>query len=105
MEFTPFFFDGNRWFQLVDCPEKWRDLLSAYDGELERLLSAKEASLSSIRALPPTYHFGTPGVRTGAIPSFGFRREHIDGVSTLEEWAARMGMDLRALAADHTEGR
>ena len=103
MGFTPFFFDGNRWFQMVDSPQRWRELIRAYDGGIEQLLATKEAALSNIKELPPTYHFGTPGVRTGAIPSFGFRREHMDGVSSLEEWAKRAGMDLRKMATKSEE--
>lgn len=101
MDFVPFFFDGNRWFKLVNGVKRWRDLLHIY--KLEDVLDAKIAPLKDIKELPAIYHFGTPRVRTGEIPSFGFRREHIDGVTSLEEWAESMGMDLRTMAVESKE--
>jgi hypothetical protein len=97
--FAPFYFDGNRRFGLVDSPEKWAEFVFAYEGDVGRLLEATQAPMADISSLPPAYHFGTPGVRTGEIPSFGFRREHLAGTITLAAWAAEHEMDLWAMAA------
>jgi hypothetical protein len=94
---TPFFFDGNQWSGTVDSAAKWRLLVGAYP-VMDKLLSAKMAPQGAIRALPIDYHLAAPGVLDGAMPSFGIRREHIDGTVTLGEWARAQGMDLRALA-------
>lgn len=83
---TPFFFDGNRWFGTVDSAAKWRHLVSGYLGDVERLLDAKMAQPA--------------GGTSGAVPSFEFRREHVDGAVTLGEWASALGIDLRALAVE-----
>lgn len=94
---TPFFFDGNQWSGAVDSVAKWRLLVSAYP-VLDKLLGAKMAPHGAIRALPVEYHLAAPDVTHGAMPSFGFRREHLDGTVTLGEWARAQGMDLRAMA-------
>ena len=98
MDFIPFYFDSNRWFGLVDGPEKWFELIAAHEGDTDRLLGALNAPLENIMSLPPFYHLDSPEVRRGEIPSFGFRREHLSGTITLEAWSDRVGMDLRAAA-------
>lgn len=97
--FVPFYFDGNKWFDVVDGPEKWWSLLQSYDGDIDLLLGrACMAPQSEVDALPEEYHVGQArDVRSGRLPSFGFRREHTSKV-TLGEWASNRGMDLRALA-------
>ena len=95
MTFAPFFFDGNSWHGRVDGPEKLAELLRWYD--VEDILRAKIAPVSEIAELPADYHLGAMGVRTGAMPSFGWRSEHT-GTVTLVEWARNRGIDLRAMA-------
>ena len=56
------------------------------------------ATQAGVDELPPSYHFGARGVRSGDVPSFGFRREHLLGTVRLEDWAKLRGTDLRALA-------
>ncbi len=96
MSFTPFYFDGNQWFGVVDTPAAWQSLAATY--LLDRLLSATKAPQSEMAHLPERYFAGAPGVLRGSLPSFGFRREHQAGTLTLGEWARARGMDLRALA-------
>ena len=93
-----FFFDGNKWFGTVSTQGDWWQLLAHYP-DVDAVLGAHMAMLSNIDELPEGYHMGSPGVRVGKIPSFGFRREHIahKGV-TLEQWAQARAMDLRKIA-------
>lgn len=81
-KFIPFFFDGNQWFNTVDSPDMWKNLLKTY--ELEKVLDAKMAPQSD--------------TRKASIANFGFRREHHGGTVRLEDWAKQQGMDLRELA-------
>ena len=97
MRFVPFFFDGNQWFGVVDSDEKWFELLGAYP-EVDTILDAKMAPQSELNELPENYHFGAPSVRTGRMPSFGFRREHTPGTVRLEDWAKTRGMNLPTLS-------
>ena len=76
----PFFFDGNMWFDVVDSPAKFKDLLAAYDGDLASIL---DRARHKQRA------------RTGEMPNFGFRNEHY-GTQTLGEWLRENGIDLAA---------
>jgi hypothetical protein len=79
---TPFFFDGNRWFDTVDSAAQWRRLVDEYLGDVDRLLGAVVQS---------------PDVVSGGVLRFGFRRKRA-GAVTLGEWASARGVDLRALA-------
>lgn len=90
MSWKPFFFDGNQWCGVV-TPDKMADLLRAYT--MEDILAAKIAPMTEIDQVPPGYHFGAPGVRTGEMPSFGYRREHTGDV-TLGGWIERQGFAL-----------
>jgi hypothetical protein len=100
-QIAPFFFDGNQWFGTVDSPEQLYKLLAVYD--LESVLDAKMAPQSKIDELPRNYHMGAMDVRSGDMPSFGFRREHIPGTVRLEDWAKNRGMNLRELAKARPE--
>jgi hypothetical protein len=86
---------------MVDSAEQWQSLLRVY--KLEKVLAAMMAPIGDIINLPPMYFVGSPGVHSGKIPSFGFRREHQGGMVTLEQWASGKGMDLRALANETKE--
>lgn len=92
-KWKPFFFDGNMWFDVVDSPAKFKNLLAAYKNDLARILDAKRAPVAEVAKLPAHYHFGANGVRTGEMPNFGFRREHI-GSQTLGEWLRENKIDL-----------
>lgn len=96
MTWKTFFFDGNSWNGVVDSLIKFQELLRAYDGNLVFLLdNAKRASISEIEKLPSSYYFGEARkVRTGEMPNFGFRREHLDGTETLGEWLKKNTIDL-----------
>ncbi len=100
--FVPFFFDGNRWSGLVRNEAGWHAVLSSYpsDEDLEHVLQAKMAQMSSIHELPAEYFTANSGVVDGLNPSFGFRREHISGTVKLEAWATVRGMNLREMAAN-----
>lgn len=100
--FPVFYFDGNEWFGVVDCAERWHDLLATYATDEEGLslvLSATMAFPMDVKELPREYFIGAAAVHEGALPSFGFRREHGPGTVQLEDWAKNRGMDLRALAS------
>ena len=101
--FPPFFFDGNLFAAKIDTEPRWWELVAAYEGDVARLLEAKNAPLSKVVGLPSHYHLGAPDVQTGAMESFGFRREHI-GTLTLEAWARARGYDLRASAERRPRG-
>lgn len=90
-----FFFDGNSWFGVVDSPAVFKQLLTAYKGDLATLLDrAHRAPVEEIQALPQSYHLGRSKLtRTGAMPNFGFRREHV-GKQTLGEWLKENSIDL-----------
>jgi hypothetical protein len=80
MEWTAFFFDGNRYYGLVDSPQRWRECVAEYGGDVELLLRRTQCA---------------GGWETGERrPTFTFRI--VDG-ETLDAWAARVGMDLRAV--------
>lgn len=91
-----FFFDGNRWFGVVDSPAKFKELLTAYKGDLTLLLDrAKRAPVAEVGKLPDHYHLGAAKrTRTGEMPNFGLRREHINGTQTLGEWLRQNNIDL-----------
>lgn len=97
MRFFPFLFDSNNLFRVVDSPSVWRDLVQAEDHTIGQLLEARIAPRSEIQKLPADYFMGSMGVLTGAMPSFGFRREHT-GEVTLGEWASAQGVNLRFVA-------
>ena len=97
--FPPFFFDGNRYAKTIDTEEGWWELVAAYEGDVDRLLAAKNAPLSDVVGLPSHYHLHAPDVQTGAMETFGFRREHHGGTLTLGTWARARGFDLAASAA------
>lgn len=89
-----FYFDSNSWFDVVDSPEKFKDLLVAYKGNLSNLLDAKRAPVAEVAKLPANYHLGAAKrTRTGEMPNFGFRREHT-GKQTLGEWLRENNVDL-----------
>lgn len=98
-KFPTFFFDGNRWFGIIDSPARWFDLLASYnsDEDLQRVLDAKMAPQLEMHELPAEYFMGAGGVYQGDIPSFGFRREHLPGTIRLEDWTKNRGLDLREL--------
>ncbi|KKR35405.1 MAG: hypothetical protein UT67_C0002G0029 [Candidatus Magasanikbacteria bacterium GW2011_GWA2_40_10] len=91
-----FFFDGNRWFGVVNSPAKFKELLAAYNGDLALLLNrAKRAPVKEVAKLPSDYHLGAAKrTRTGEMPNFGFRREHINGTQTLGDWLRENKIDL-----------
>ncbi len=97
--FPAFYFDGNKWFGGVDSEEAWCELVSAYEGDVQRVLGARNALHADLAALPENYHLDAPAVREGDLETFGFRREHKDGAVTLDEWARARGVDLAALYA------
>jgi len=97
MKWIPFYFDGNLWFGVVDSPAKFKELLAAYKGDLALLLDrAKRAPVEGVAKLPRSYHLGAAArTRTGEMPNFGFRREHIiDGTQTLGQWFRVHCIDL-----------
>ncbi len=75
-----FWFDGNLWFKLCDNATKWRELVAAYDGDIDLLRQAK----STHRDVT------TPPDR---VMNFGFRGEHRSS-PTLGEWADVNHLDL-----------
>jgi hypothetical protein len=102
--FQPFYFDANEWFGVIASDEDWLSLVDDYRSEgceLDILLGARMAPKDQIEQLPTYYHLDAPLVRTGEMPSFGFRREHLEGVIRLEDWARERGVDLRAIAGPH----
>ena len=103
-KFKPFFFDGNAWVGIVRSKEDWFSLLLKYP-DYEQVLKAKMAPQAAIDTLPTHYHFGAVEVRTGEMPSFGFRREHVNGTVLLEDWANKLGMDLRSLSMKPSKKR
>jgi len=94
-----FFWDSNGAFGEIDSLKTWHEILRklgkhsrlTQSEALEFALDGRIASKESIEKLPAEYHFGSPGVQRGAIPSFGYRREH-RGSFTLREWAQENGM-------------
>lgn len=94
----PFFFDGNSWFGVVETEEAFKQLLTAYNYDLSIVERATLASPLDIAETPPEYHLGAMDARTGALPNFGFRREHANGTMTLGEWCKNRGIDLQAVA-------
>mgnify|MGYP000423240811 CR=1 FL=1 len=93
--FPTFYFDGNRWFGVVDSDERWCELVAAYDGAVQRLLGATNAPRSEVAELPAGHHLDAPEVRQSETESFGFRCEHV-GAVTLGAWARTRGYDLAA---------
>ena len=98
MTFPPFYFDGNRWSGKVDSDARWCELALAYEGDVPRVLRARNAPRAELAALPANYHLDAPAVRDGDLESFGFRREHVGGV-TLAAWSRARGLDLTAVFA------
>ncbi len=89
-QWVEFFFDGNEFMGVVYSPEKWRQLVQKYHGQmtvqelLERALSYRPE--------------GAPRV----FPSFGFGVE-FRGEPSLGKWAAENGMDLVSVANQNEE--
>ncbi len=93
-----FFFDGNRWTGKIDSRDKWWKLLAQYP-DYDAVLKTRKAMVTDVSGLPNTYFMGAQSVRSGSVPSFGFRREHRKGIGvTLEQWAQAHGINLRKLA-------
>lgn len=83
VEWVQFFFDGNLFSGIIHSPEKWRQLVETYRGQI---------SVAEILDQALSYRHPT---RT--VPSFGFYAEFKDRPS-LGEWAVENGMDLAAIA-------
>ena len=92
-----FFFDCNTTCKLVDSPEAWSALVSEImEGrKLNRveaitfILNGKHApqqQINQIQSEGGDYFLGAPGVVSGDVPSFGYRREH-QGAFALRGWA------------------
>ncbi len=76
-----FLFEGNAWYDVVESPEKFKDLLVAHNGNLEELLSFKRLVLQEEKL-------------GNNMPRFGNRREHVGGKQTLGEWLKENKIDL-----------
>ncbi len=51
MTFRPFYFDGNRFFKIVDSVAAWWELITAYDGDVDNLLKAILDSLVKAKVM------------------------------------------------------
>lgn len=82
---TPFYFESNMFFDMVNGPSDWKRLLAAYPqmSEKEILLLAQEATYGGARLQ----------AERDAHPNYGFRVEH-DGERTLSEFFKEHGMSL-----------
>ncbi|TSC84258.1 MAG: hypothetical protein G01um101413_553 [Parcubacteria group bacterium Gr01-1014_13] len=77
-----FFFDSNTWFDVVETPDKFKDLLYTHNGNLEEILGSKRSVMSEEKK------------HTDEMPRFGNRREHVGGKQTLGEWLKENKIDL-----------
>lgn len=112
MKWEPFFFDSNAVFGEIESAVDWchvceriaEDWHLSYEEAVETVMN--EAMMAPIASIPPEYKPdpasttlpGKLGTVPTSIPSFGFRREHLDGTIALVGWATAHGMDLRRAA-------
>jgi len=84
---TPFWWESNQIWGLIDSPEEWAKVVAAYDkpgcAAVETLKEAQEA---------PEGH----GRGDSKIPKFGFRIE-CNGDLTLKDWADANQMTLNSV--------
>lgn len=81
---TPFFFESNKFFQLVSSPTDWKKLQESYpDYTNDQLLAAREATWNGQRSVSDRLKH----------PNFGLRLEH-DGEKTLKDFFIEHGMPL-----------
>jgi hypothetical protein len=86
-----FFFDGRGWYDVVDTPEKFKDLLSIYK-DLKQLLSVQRLSEEEEKKL------------FGSLPRFGNRREYTSwGTQTLGEWLVENKINLAFVKRQKTK--
>lgn len=112
-DFPVFFFDCNATCGLVDSRTALRrivqDLLTSptrfadRDAAIQYVLLAKIAT--SPRELPEDAKSRAIAVafeQIGKRPSFGYRREHVHGTISLEDWLQASGIDASTLLDDET---
>lgn len=94
-----FFFDTNPVFGSVKEPA---DLMMAIQSIAEGWNSHWEGAIAKVLAAPLAPSGSIPleyrgGIVPTHIPSFGYRREHLDGHIPLSVWAETHGVDLQKL--------
>lgn len=80
---TPFWFETNSAFGLVDSPEAWKLMRARWAKGAHHL---PPAAIYTMRSFDPTV------TREGDIPNFGGRSEHLGGKTTLGEFFDAKGM-------------
>lgn len=95
MKWTPFWFEGNQWFKMVNGPEDWAKLMAAHAKvgvSVDRLMRVRECVRGPMdKDLPPKFGFASECCDKRTLGEF-FKENGMPGVIIVRDEKEVMGL-------------